>query len=81
MNTINLVLSIVLFVIGLFLTAIVAVQSDRGSKMNAVTGGNENGFFDKDKASGKKMFLIRSTIIAAVVFIILIVVINIVEIL
>ena len=81
MNTINLVLSIVLFVIGLFLTAIVAVQSDRGSRMNAVTGGNENGFFDKDKASGKKMFLIRSTIIAAVVFIILIVVINIVEIL
>lgn len=79
MNPVSLVLSIVLFVIGLFLTAIVAIQSDRGSKMDAVTGSNGNGFFDKDKSSGKKLFLIRATIISAIVFAVLIVVINIIE--
>jgi protein translocase SecG subunit len=76
MDIVVMILSIILFLVALALIALVTAQTDRGSRMTAVTGNSGSGFYGKNK---KEVFYKRATIICSVVFMVLIVIVNIFE--
>lgn len=80
MDTITMILSIILFVVSLGLIAVVSVQTDRSSRSTAISGSAGQGFYGKNKGNTKEMFFKRVTIITAIVFVALVVVVNILEI-
>lgn len=79
MNTLIMILSIVLFLVAAALIAIVVVQTDRGSRSAAISGNSSSGFYGKNKGADKAMFYKRATVICSVVFMVLIVIVNVLE--
>ena len=79
MDVLTIVLSCILFVVALALIVIVLIQTDRGSRMSAVTGNTGSGFYGKNKGASKEMKRKRITVICSIVFMVLIVVVNIIE--
>ena len=78
MDTAMRVVSIILMICSIALIAIVTVQSNRGGDMSAITGSNRNSS-GKGQAAGKEMKLKRATIISGIVFVVVVVVMNVVE--
>ena len=74
-----MVAAILLFVVSLALVVLVVVQTNRGSRSQAISGSASSGFAGKNSGNEKEKFLVRSTIIAAIIFAVLVVAVNIIE--
>lgn len=79
METITIIVAILLFVVSLALVALVVVQTNRGSRSQAISGTSSSGFGARNGGNEKKKFLETATIIAAIVFAVLVVAVNIIE--
>lgn len=76
MDTIQIVVAIFLMVCSAALIAVVALQSNRGSEMSALTGSSRNS--GKGQGAKKELLMKRLTIILGLVFVAVVVVMNIV---
>jgi preprotein translocase subunit SecG len=76
MSTAQLVLSVILIVVSLFLVATVLLQSGASQGISGTIAGGAETFFGSGKAKGMDAMLARLTTVAAVVFVVLVVALN-----
>ena len=84
METVLFVLSIVLIVLAVILVAVILFQSDRSANMSgavAGAGASNNNFFGKNKSMTREMLMKRLTVVFSILFILIVVVLNILELL
>ena len=72
MNTLELVLSIVLLVLGVFLTVAVLLQHGKSYGLSGTIAGGAETFFGKDKGGALDKILSRVTTIVGIVFVVVV---------
>ena len=79
MDTLVLVMTIVLIVISVALVAIILFQSGRNANVSEAIGGGLGSSAARNKSAAKDLFLKRATIIFSILFVLIILVVNIIE--
>lgn len=82
MDPIIIALSIVLIVLSVVLIAVILFQSDRSANMSgaiAGAGASKNNFFGKNKGLTREMMMKRLTVVFSILFILIVLVLNILE--
>ncbi len=72
MNTLELVLSIVLLVLGVFLTVAVLLQHGKSYGLSGTIAGGAETFFGKDKGGALDKILSRVTTVVGIVFVVVV---------
>jgi len=79
MDALTLILTIILMACCIALIAIILFQAGRTANVSdAVTGGMGN-FMGKNKGASRELFLQRATIICSIVFAVIVIVVNLIQ--
>lgn len=79
MDIVTLIMTIVLMLCSLILIAIILFQSGRDANISGAISGGANNFYGKNKTATRDLVLKRATVVTSIVFIMIIVIVNVME--
>lgn len=73
MTTLQMIIAIVLILLSVILTGVILIQKDRSGDISAISGTNQNSFFEKTKQNRDRTRLSNITIILSIIIFVTIV--------